>query len=66
MKVSSIGLIETKIKKLDNQFPVQDMLLQTGQIEQFASGIYAYGHIPFLVKKNINDIIIKTLTMVVL
>ena len=62
MKVSSIGLIETKIKKLDNQFPVQDMLLQTGQIEQFASGIYAYGHIPFLVKKNINDIIINTLT----
>ena len=62
MKVSSIGLIETKIKKLDNQFPVQDMLLQTGQIEQFASGIYAYGHIPFLVKKNINDIITKTLT----
>ena len=62
MKVSSIGLIETKITKLDNQFPVQDMLLQTGQIEQFASGIYAYGHIPFLVKKNINDIIIKTLT----
>ena len=62
MKVSNIGLIETKIKKLDEQFPVQDMLLQTGQIEQFASGIYAYGHIPFLVKKNINDIIINTLT----
>ena len=41
MKVSNIGLIETKIKKLDEQFPVQDMLLQTGQIEQFASGIYA-------------------------
>lgn len=62
MKVSNIGLIETKIKKIDEQFPVQDMLLQTGQIEQFASGIYAYGHIPFLVKKNINDIIINTLT----
>ena len=62
MKVSNIGLIETKIKKLDEQFPVQDMLLQTGQIDQFASGIYAYGHIPFLVKKNINDIIINTLT----
>ena len=38
------------------------MLLQTGQIDQFASGIYAYGHIPFLVKRNINDIIINTLT----
>lgn len=62
MKVSNIGLIETKIKKLDEQFPVQDMLLQTGQIDQFSSGIYAYGHIPFLVKKNINDIIINTLT----
>ncbi len=62
MKVSNIGLIGTKIKKLDNQFPAQDMLLQTGQITQFASGIYAYGHIPYLVKKNINDIIISTLT----
>lgn len=62
MKVSNIGLIEKKIKKLDEQFPVQDMLLQTGQIDQFASGIYAYGHIPFLVKNNINDIIINTLT----
>ena len=62
MKVSNIGLIETKIKKLDEQFPAQDMLLQTGQIDQFASGIYAYGHIPFLVKRNINDIIINTLT----
>ena len=62
MKVSNIGLIGTKIKKLDEQFPVQDMLMQTGQIEQFASGVYAYGHIPFLVKKNINDIIIETLT----
>lgn len=47
MKVSQIGLISTKIKKLDKQFPVQDMLVQTGQIEQYSSGIYAYGHIPY-------------------
>ena len=26
MKVSNIGLIETKIKKLDEQFPVQDWI----------------------------------------
>ena len=51
MRVSNIGIIETKIKKLDEQFPVQDMLYQTGQIDQFSSGVYAYGHIPFLVKK---------------
>ena len=62
MKVSQIGLISKKIKKLDEQFPVQDMLIQTGQLEQFSSGIYAYGHIPFLVKKNIDTIVSRVLT----
>ncbi|MBE5741332.1 MAG: hypothetical protein E7351_02270 [Clostridiales bacterium] len=62
MKVSQIGLISRKLAKLDEQFPVQDMLLQTGQLEQFTSGVYAYGHIPFLVEKKINEIISKTLT----
>lgn len=62
MKVSHIGLISRKLTKLDEQFPVQDMLLQTGQLEQFTSGIYAYGHIPFLVEKKITEIISKTLT----
>ena len=47
MKVSQIGLISRKLTNLDEQFPVQDMLLQTGQLEQFTSGVYAYGHIPF-------------------
>lgn len=62
MKVSQIGLIFKKIKKLDEQFPVQDMLMQTGQIEQFSSGVYAYGHIPYLVKKNIDSVICKVLS----
>ncbi len=62
MKVSQIGLISKKISNLDEQFPVQDMLLQTGQIDQFSSGVYAYGHIPYLVKKNIDNIICKTLS----
>ena len=62
MKVSQIGLISKKITNLDNQFPVQDMLIQTGQIDQFSSGIYAYGHIPYLVKKNITNIISEVLT----
>ena len=51
MKVSQIGLISKKITGLDTQFPVQDMLVQTGQIDQFGSGVYAFGHIPYLVKK---------------
>lgn len=62
MKVSQIGLISRKLSNLDEQFPVQDMLIQTGQIEQFGSGIYAYGHIPYLLKKNIDNVIIDTLT----
>ena len=53
MKVSKIGLISKKLEKINEQFPVQDMLFQTGQVSQFASGIYAYGHIPFLAKTNI-------------
>jgi len=62
MKVSQIGLISKKISKLDDQFPVQDMLLQTGQLEQYTSGVFAYGHIPYLVKKNIDNVISKILT----
>ena len=62
MKVSQIGLISKKISNLDEQFPVQDMLIQTGQIEQFCSGVYAFGHIPYLVKKNIDKIISEVLS----
>lgn len=62
MRVSQIGIITKKKLKLDEQFPVQDMLIQTGQLEQFGSGVYAYGHIPYLVKKNIDDIISRALT----
>lgn len=62
MKVSQIGLISRKLSNLDEQFPVQDMLVQTGQLEQFTSGVYAYGHIPFLLEKKIVDTISKTLT----
>lgn len=61
MKVSKIGLISRKLNKLDEQFPVQDMLMQTGQIEQFCSGIYAYGHVPYLLKKNIDKVISNVL-----
>ncbi len=62
MKVSQIGLISKKLTNLDNQFPVQDMLVKTGQISQFSSGVYAYGHIPYLVKKNITNIISSVLS----
>lgn len=62
MKVSQIGLISKKITKLDELYPVQDMLMQTGQVDQFCSGIYAYGHIPYLVLQNIKKVISDCLT----
>ena len=62
MKVSQIGLISKKLTELDEQFPVQDMLVQTGQIDQFSSGIYAYGHVPYLLKKNIDKVISNILS----
>ena len=62
MKVSQIGLISKKIDELDEQFPVQDMLVKTGQIDQFSSGIYAYGHVPYLLKKNIDKVICDVLS----
>ena len=61
MKVSKIGLISRKIDRVNEQFPVQDMLVQTGQITQYASGVYAYGHIPYLVKNNIKSVISEVL-----
>lgn len=62
MEVSKIGLKSIKLSGMDQQFPVQDMLLKTGQIEQYTSGIYALGHIPFLLKKKIDQVISTVLT----
>ena len=61
MRVSNIGLISKKLNNIDTQFPVQDMLVQTGQLDLFASGIYAFGHIPYLLKQNIDSVIRKHL-----
>lgn len=57
MKVSQIGLVTTRLEKLHEQFPVQDMLTQTGQLMQYGSGIYGYGHVPYLIKKKIQKVI---------
>lgn len=61
MRVSQLGLSLNKLSNLDKQFPVQDVLVQTGQLKQFASGIYGYDHIPFLVKNQIKNIISEIL-----
>ena len=62
MKVSNIGFTSQKLGDLDSQFPVQDMLLRTGQLEQYAGGIFGFGHIPYLAEQKIKAIISKILT----
>ena len=57
MKLSQIGFETKKLTALDATYPVQDILLQTGQLVQFASGIYAYHNVPLRVMQNVEDTI---------
>ena len=61
MKLSQTGMGTIKLNNLDEMYPVQDILLQTGQLVQYGSGIYAYNNIPLLVRKNVEKIITETL-----
>ena len=59
MKVSKMGLKNVKLTELDKMYPGQDILLQTGQIKQYSSGIYAYDNIVLRVEDRIEAIIKK-------
>lgn len=61
MKLSKSGIKTSRIKEVDLNYPAQDILLQSGQLSQYASGIYAYNNIPLKVKQNIEKIIRKEL-----
>lgn len=61
MKLSQTGMGTIKLNNLDEMYPVQDILLQTGQLLQYGAGIYAYHNIPLQVKKNVEKIIIEKL-----
>ena len=64
MKLSLLGLETKKINKLDEMYPAQDMLLQTGQLVQYGTGIFGYNNIPMLVKRKIERIIEECLNEV--
>ena len=46
-----------RIKELDENYPAQDILLQSGQLLQYASGIYGYNNVPLKVKQKIEQIV---------
>ena len=61
MKLSQTGIGTIKLNNIDMMYPGQSILLQTGQIVQYGAGIYGYNTVPLLVRRNIEEIIRKTL-----
>jgi len=59
MQVSKMGLKSVKLECLNETYPAQDILLQTSQIKQYGSGIYAYDNIVLRVQDNIENVIKK-------
>ncbi len=61
MKLSKTGMGTIKLNNIDEMYPAQSILLQTGQLVQYGAGLFGYNTIPLLVKRNIEKIIIQTL-----
>ena len=61
MKLSQTGMGTTKLNNIDEMYPGQSILLQTGQLVQYGAGLFAYGTVPLLVRRNVEKIIIETL-----
>jgi len=59
MRVSKMGMKNVKLSNLDEMYPAQDILIQTSQVKQYGSGVYAYDNIPLKVQDNIEEIIKK-------
>ena len=61
MKLSQAGIGTMRINNLDEMYPAQDMLMQSGQLVQFGAGIMSYGNIPFLIKRKVETVIEEVL-----
>jgi len=61
MKLSKTGMGNTKLNNIDEMYPGQSILLQTGQMVQYGAGIFGYNNVPLLVKRNLEKIIQETL-----
>ena len=61
MRLSQTGMGTTKLNNIDEMYPGQSILLQTGQLVQYGAGLFAYNTIPLLVRRNVEKIIVDTL-----
>ena len=64
MRLSRAGLGTMRINNLDEMYPAQDILMQTGQLVQYSTGVFGYGNIVLLVKKKIQSIIEEELNKI--
>lgn len=64
MKLSQSGLGTMRVNNLDEMYPAQDILMQSGQLVQYATGVFGYGNIVFLVKRKIQQVIEEELNKV--
>jgi len=61
MKLSQTGMGTTKLNNIDEMYPGQSILMQTGQLVQYGAGLFGYNTVPLLVRRNIEKIIVETL-----
>jgi prolyl-tRNA synthetase len=61
VKLSKTGIGNTKLSNIDEMYPGQSILMQTGQLVQYGAGLFGYNNIPLLVKRNLERIIQETL-----
>lgn len=61
MRLSQTGLGTVKLNNIDEMYPGQSILMQTGQLVQYGAGLFAYNTIPLLVRRNVEKIIVETL-----
>lgn len=61
MKLSQTGMGSTKLNNIDEMYPGQSILLQTGQLVQYGAGLFGYSTIPLLLRRKIERIIVETL-----
>ncbi|MBO4293279.1 MAG: hypothetical protein J5881_02680 [Clostridia bacterium] len=61
MRLSQTGMGTTKLNNIDEMYPGQSILLQTGQLVQYGAGLFGYNNVPLLVRRNVEQVIIETL-----
>ena len=61
MILSQTGMGTTKLNNIDEMYPGQSILLQTGQLVQYGAGLFGYNTVPLLLRRNIERIIVETL-----